>query len=228
MQSVNHNTGTILILVGGESRNLGKTEFVCRLISCVNKYKFSEVSPGCSGIPSGPAEKFTALSGITPDSVRSVIGVKIKTLRPEESGFHGSPMKNRITYESPDDSSGPGFTITEDTSEKDEAISGKDTLRMRRHGADRVFRVRCRPESLPDMWQEFLRRPAADGDGHDNKKTVIICESNSLREFIKPDVFIMIQRMPLSCGAGSSVKESARRVSELADLTVYSDGENFY
>jgi hypothetical protein len=49
----------------------------------------------------------------------------------------------------------------------------------------------------------------------DDSKPLIICESNSLRNAIKPGLFIMIMNKN-----GESIKKSAAEVADKADITL--------
>lgn len=60
----------------------------------------------------------------------------------------------------------------------------KDTQRLKKAGADRVYWIRSYPEFLTQAFEEFLEL-VKDTD-------LIICESNSLRNYVKPNIFIMI------------------------------------
>ncbi|AEF86942.1 conserved hypothetical protein [Treponema primitia ZAS-2] len=83
----------------------------------------------------------------------------------------------------------------------------KDTSRLLQAGAKRVFWLRSVKPSLAEGFSEFLKQipPAA----------LIIGESNSLREVVKPGCFIMVK-----AGEGEQVKPSAARVADLAQITV--------
>jgi molybdopterin-guanine dinucleotide biosynthesis protein len=87
--------------------------------------------------------------------------------------------------------------------------AGKDTARLLQAGAERVFWLRSVRTSLAEGFTEFLQRipPAA----------LVIGESNSLREVVRPGCFIMVKT-----GQGEPIKPSAARVADLARITVES------
>ncbi|MDR2343042.1 MAG: hypothetical protein LBD86_00745 [Spirochaetaceae bacterium] len=85
----------------------------------------------------------------------------------------------------------------------------KDTSLLLAAGAKRVFWLRCLRKALSRGFAAFLDRSGAAGP--------IICESNSLREVLKPAFFIMV------CDSrGKGVKPSAQKVAEKADFTLQS------
>jgi len=91
------------------------------------------------------------------------------------------------------------FSIYEET----EAISDKDTERYLKAGASKVFFIEADRELVYIAFQkirEYLPLNAA-----------IICESGTLRRFIKPSVFVMIHTI------GAKPKESAKDLLALAD-----------
>jgi molybdopterin-guanine dinucleotide biosynthesis protein len=83
----------------------------------------------------------------------------------------------------------------------------KDTTRLLQSGAERVFWLRSVKLSLAAGFREFLARlPQA---------ALIIGESNSLRDVVRPGCFIMVR-----AGDGEQVKPSAARVADMAQITV--------
>lgn len=81
----------------------------------------------------------------------------------------------------------------------------KDTQRLKDAGAERVFWIRAYPEYLEEAYQDFLDL-AEEAD-------LIICESNSLRAYLEPRTFIMIDN-------SKKPKSSAENVRHLADMVV--------
>ena len=73
-----------------------------------------------------------------------------------------------------------------------------------------MFWLRCHKEHLAEGIKYFLSQIPRDA--------VIICESNSLREVVKPGRFIMLKNPE-----DTSVKPSAAAVMELADDVVEND-----
>jgi len=134
-----------LIIIGGSSRNVGKTSLALKLI-----------------------EKL-ALS-------QKVTGLKVTSLRHGEDGFHGihdSLKKN-------------SFRITE---EQDRGAS-KDTSRMLRAGAEKVFFIESPDHLLESAFLEFMRVHNPGGP--------LVCESRSLRRAVVPGLFILLKHFKIS------------------------------
>lgn len=158
-----------MLIVGGASRNVGKTEMVCSLIR--------RLSPG-----------------------RKIISLKISGINPGNDPHHGShtdlPEK---------------FHLLEETS-----LDGvKDSSRMLLAGASRSFYLRTRDEYLGEAMDSFF---AVAGS-----RSVIICESITLRKLIQPGLFIIIRGEK-----EESIKKSLGEVLHLTDLVIVSDGRNFH
>jgi hypothetical protein len=98
---------------------------------------------------------------------------------------------------------GMGFSVTEETRSGDE----HDTTRMLAAGAHRVFWVRCDRSSVGVALTELFSRIPHDA--------LIVCESNSVRNYLIPRLFIMV-----TGGEGEPMKQSAREVLPLADIVV--------
>ena len=88
--------------------------------------------------------------------------------------------------------------------------SAKDTSRMLRAGADRVYWLRTRENALADGLEAFLREVT------DSELTV--CELNTLRSVVEPDLFLMINRKDVA-----AVKKSAGAVFRFVDRAVEFD-----
>ncbi|MDR1257482.1 MAG: hypothetical protein LBJ86_07020 [Spirochaetaceae bacterium] len=87
----------------------------------------------------------------------------------------------------------------------------KDTALLLAAGARRVFWLRCLRSALEKGFAAFLERAGAISD------SLVICESNSLREVIAPGFFIMIRD-----SGGGKPKPSAERVAGKADFMLQS------
>jgi hypothetical protein len=96
------------------------------------------------------------------------------------------------------------FALREET----ERIGPKDTSRMLAAGADRVFWLCALPDGLMDGLRQFLAEAGED--------TLIVCESNSLREHVAPGCFIMLE------GGAGPATESAARFAARADAAALS------
>ncbi|RLD68188.1 MAG: hypothetical protein DRI95_03630 [Bacteroidetes bacterium] len=155
-----------ILLIGGATRNVGKTNFSCAVIK-----EFSKV--------------------------HSIIGLKIKTLYQGDSFFHGKDHNPLI---------GNYRIIEEFDNSGDE-----DTMRMLKAGAKQVFRIKVKSEFIKKAFDDFLQQ-IPDG-------SFILCESNSLRKVIKPDVFLMIKHKN-----SNEIKPSAKELEPLADKIILTDG----
>ena len=80
----------------------------------------------------------------------------------------------------------------------------KDTARMLKAGAQQVFWLRAKPYGIFDGFRQFLSQI--------DENSLIVCESNSLREFVKPGCFIMLT------GGTGSVKSSSEKFASFADV----------
>ncbi|MDR1353208.1 MAG: hypothetical protein LBK05_07995 [Treponema sp.] len=94
--------------------------------------------------------------------------------------------------------------------EEFDSLSGKDTARLLAAGAARVFWLRASHSCLPGGFRAFLEKVPPG--------SLILGESNSLREAVRPGCFIMLKN------SSEKIKESALRVAGLADITVENKG----
>jgi hypothetical protein len=138
-------------------------------------------------------EEFSALYPIT--------GLKIKTTRQGDHFFHGSGNSNDYQW----------FKLIEEF----ETINEKDSSGMLRAGANRAFRISSQDLYLKDAFLSFLEIFP--------KQSLIVCESNSLRKFIKPDLYLLIKTMD-----NSLMKPSARELEPYADSIIFTDGVNHH
>lgn len=154
-----------LVVVAGTGRDVGKTAFVCELIS-------------------------------TFSTRTEVYGLKVSSIQPDEGIYHG-------------DHSGCGArgVLVEET----RADLDKDTSRMIRAGAARVFYLRGDDEQILAGFDAFL----ATIPPH----AAIVCESGSLWKFVEPGLLIMVTMR------GRPVKKRAQTLAERASLVVESRGE---
>ncbi|MEN8255517.1 MAG: molybdenum cofactor guanylyltransferase [Verrucomicrobiota bacterium] len=136
-----------------------------------------------------------------------ITAVKITVIRSDESrgscprGGSGCGVCSSLEGE---------YDITEETNRDGE----KDTSRLLRAGANRVF------------WLRVLDTHMAEGmaalGGHIDPHSPVICESNSIRKAVRPGLFFMVKDK-----RSAEFKPTARAVADLADRTVLSDGERF-
>ncbi|MBE0585276.1 MAG: hypothetical protein IH612_16145 [Desulfofustis sp.] len=126
---------------------------------------------------------------------RDILALKVSAVYPEETSFHGSH-----------DHDEPPFQLFEET----DRTCTKDTCRMLHAGAHRVFYLRCEDG---DVLSGYLRFREAFPD-----TTPVICESNSLADFIRPGLLVMV-----TSPAGTEKARALRQLAR-ADLVVNSDG----
>jgi molybdopterin-guanine dinucleotide biosynthesis protein len=128
-----------------------------------------------------------------------ITGVKISTLHEGDASFHGSmslPMNEK-------------YVIEKSTTQ----TKNKSTDRMLLAGAAETFWLHTKDIFLKDALNELLSMI--------DKNSFVVCESNSLRRIVEPDVFIMIKNLK------SEIKNSVKDILELADLTIEFNGTDF-
>ena len=127
-----------------------------------------------------------------------ITGIKISTIHEGDSSFHGNIENLNGNY-----------IIKKNTA----TGKNKSTDRMLLAGACETFWIHTKAEFLNDALQELL--PMLD------KNSFLVCESNSLRKIVEPDVFIMIKNL------NSETKNTAVEVLNSADLTIDFNGKEF-
>ena len=174
-----------LLMIGAAGRNAGKTELACRIIADTTQAERS--GPG-DGMP-GPC----------------VTGVKVTTVQ-ESGGL------------CPRGGQGCGVCATLESdwciSVEEDPHGPKDTSRLLRAGAARVFWLRVLEKSLAGGAGALLKQPGLVPPW--------VCESNRLRQVLDPDLFLLVRG-----ASAESMKPSAASVAQLADAVVLSDGESF-
>ncbi|MFD1672393.1 hypothetical protein ACFQ5M_09810 [Agrilactobacillus yilanensis] len=93
-----------------------------------------------------------------------------------------------------------GFELIEETN----TLGAKDTMMLLQAGSTKVFLLKAFEDHLLDGFKAFVDQVPADG--------LIICESNSLREYIQPGLFIMMDNQK------RRQKPTAAAVYQKADL----------
>ncbi len=156
-----------LVLVGGTGRNVGKTEFVCRLITSL-------------------AGKYT------------VYGLKVSTILPDEIMFHGNHE--------------PTASANSALYEENNRNTHKDTSRMLRAGASRVFYLQGEDATVGQGYDEFDKLLPEDA--------VVVCESNSLRNHVTPVLHIVVTNQ------NRAIKPRAVKLLDLADVVIDSHGKH--
>ena len=127
----------------------------------------------------------------------SVYALKVSAIFPDEGIYHGDHS---------------GESGDQNLFEETRADTAKDTSRMLRAGAKRVFYLRCEDKGILDAFNRFRNQLPAN--------TAIVCESNSLAEYVQPGLLIMVKK------DGEEIKPRARVRLELADLIIVSDGSS--
>ena len=173
-----------IIIIGATTRNVGKTEFVCNLISRV-----AAESP--------------------------VYGLKISAVEYENGKCdHCDGTKCEVC------SSLEGtFEIIEESkadlkSPENNGFSGKDTQRMLHAGADKVYWLKVKNNYFAEGAEKLLSMIP------DN--VCVVCESNSLRQIVKPGVFVVIAQKGLK-----EMKPSCEQVIKHADRIITFNGDSW-
>lgn len=177
-------SSTKTLLIGAANRNSGKTKLACELIR-------------------------------RHSAKHKLFGIKITTIHKNDGvcprGGEGCGVCTSFNGD---------YLITEEVlngEKKDtvgEGASEKDTIKMLRAGAQRVFWLRALREHLEAGVRAMLDLIPED--------TLVVCESNSARTVLQPGLFIAVQE------AGSKVaKASYEAVRSHADLVVNFDGKGW-
>lgn len=124
-----------------------------------------------------------------------VYGLKVSAIYPDESMFHGNHGARGVVRQ-----------VFEET----QRDIPKDTGRMLRAGAERVFFLCCRNEEVEREYCRFREKMTAVAP--------IICESNSLADYVRPGLRLMI--VPQD----GEIKPRVVEKLQLADLVIPSAG----
>lgn len=130
-------------------------------------------------------EKFSADHKIT--------GLKVSSIRPDEEAFHGDHMEILIDT----------YRVEEEMS----TLSTKDTAKMLRSGAEKVFYIQAFDDHLHEA---AIHLAGLIPSGH-----LVVCESGSLRKVIKPGIFVF-----LHTDESSRDLKKNKEIGSLADFTV--------
>ncbi len=159
-----------LLLIGGATRNVGKTTLVSKIIK-----KFSL--------------KY------------DIISLKIKTIYKGDNFFHGND-KNPLKEEE-------NYRIFEELNK----AGDEDTSKMLKSGAKKVYKIKTYSENIMEAFEQVLRKI--------EDKSILLCESNSLKSVIEPDLFLIIKNKN-----SKDIKPSAFELQKYADEIIYTDGKN--
>lgn len=154
-----------MIIVAGTGRHVGKTTFICELIS-----------------------HFSSLYEVT--------GIKISP------HFHQLSYKNALICQ-PDQ-----FIIRKEL----DAESGKDSSRMLKAGAHKVFYIEADDKHLSGAMDAIMREIVSNP---------VICESASLRRLIIPGLFIFIENKPVTR------QDKNQDLKEKADIIIHTYKNSF-
>ena len=99
-----------------------------------------------------------------------------------------------------------GYKITDET----KTDSVKDTARMLNAGADKVFWLRCDEFHAEEGVEKLLSEIPQD--------SLVICESNSARNYIEPGLFLMIRKKE-----EGEIKKTAQKVLSYPNIEVRTD-----
>ncbi len=94
-----------------------------------------------------------------------------------------------------------GFELIEENN----ARGKKDTMELLKSGCERAYLLKAFEDSLSKGFEAFLEKISKD--------TLVICESNSLRKYLIPGCFIMINNQ-------RGIKKSASEVLDFADFVI--------
>lgn len=119
----------------------------------------------------------------------SIVAVKISNIKPGDQavhGWHGDALTER-------------FLIEEEFS----AGNQKDTHRFLAAGAQRAFFIRSFEEALPEAVTAFFEQVSPN--------TLLVCESNTLRNYYDPGVMVMVtdEEKPISKAESIELLEKA-------------------
>ena len=99
--------------------------------------------------------------------------------------------------------SGRNFRISKETDHD----GRKDSSRMLRAGATKVFYIEAKDEQLPDALQFLIEIEGINGP--------VICESGGMRKLVEPSIFILLTRPDIK-----TKTSSFRDLSPLADKII--------
>lgn len=114
--------------------------------------------------------------------------------------FHNGTESLKIIYQN------ENFNIYQETS----LVSTKDSSRMLKAGANRVYYIECYDEYMKEAFEEFLQITEISGP--------FVCESPALRKYIKPGVFIIVDSQ-----SNFNKKQDVLEMRQKADLFIEAD-----
>jgi hypothetical protein len=126
-----------------------------------------------------------------------VYALKVSAIFPDEGIYHGDHE---------------GEPEAQYLFEETRYDTAKDTSRMLRAGAKKVFYLRGEDNCILEAFTRFQSGLPAH--------TAVVCESNSLAEHVRPSLLIMVTK------DGEEVKPRAKARLSQADLIIVSDGNS--
>jgi len=123
-----------------------------------------------------------------------VYGLKVSAVYPDEKIYHGCH----------------GNTVSEPLVEETRVDLDKDSARMLRAGAQRVFYLRAEDAQIKNGFEQFLKM-VPDG-------APVVCESGSLSKIVRPGLLVLVTRKDVQC------KPRSAELIQSVSLIVHSDG----
>ena len=129
-------------------------------------------------------------------------GLKITGLKISPH-FHNGTESLQLLYKN------ENFNIYQETS----LTSSKDSSRMLKAGAHKVFYIECYDEYMLEAFNKF--HEFADVSGS------VVCESPALRKYIRPGIFIIVDSK-----SNQTKKQDVLDIKQYADLFIETDNES--
>jgi len=102
------------------------------------------------------------------------------------------------------------FNIYQETS----FASAKDSSRMLKAGAHKVFYIECFDEYMRETFEMFLEMTDISGP--------VVCESPALRKYVRPGIFIVVDS-----NSNQNKKQDVLDIKQKADFFIETDKESF-
>ena len=102
------------------------------------------------------------------------------------------------------------FNIYQETS----YTSAKDSSRMLKAGAHKVFYIECFDEFIKEAFESFLQMTDISGP--------VVCESPALRKYVRPGIFFIVDN-----NSNQNKKQDVLDLRQKADFFIETDKESF-
>jgi len=119
-----------------------------------------------------------------------IIGIKISNMKPGDEVFHG--FHEHSLHEN--------YSIL-----KEKQSGNKDSQRMLGSGAKHSFFIRVQDEFIGEAFEALFQEIG--------ENTIVVCESNSLRNIIEPGLFLMVFD-----NSGKPLKPESEKLLAMADV----------